>query len=275
MAGVIEKPHLSASQIGMLLRCPRQYMYRYVMGISSPPSGAMAQSSAWHAAIEHGYRHKIQTGDLPTESLTVDVFADKFDQIFRGDAPSQDDGIQLPELPSLHPGESIPDLKDSGVRYTRLHRQRLAPANVPRLVEHRFSVSLGEEFPFVLEGIWDLVEHDGTIVDNKALSRSPSTQDMASSIQLTAYSLAYRLLEGRQEPALRFDLVVKTKTPQAKRLLTTRTDGELRWFIGLVEQVARQILSGIFPPNPTGWWCDPKFCGYFARCKGGTAREDA
>jgi RecB family exonuclease len=260
----IAKPHLSPTQIGMLLRCPRQWYYRYALGLKSPPSGAMAQSRAWHQAVEHGYKHKLQIGELPDEDATVEVFADRFDAEFDPDGS---------EPPVLDPGEKVGSLKDQGVEITRVHRRYLAPQAVPRLVEHRFSVSLGESFPFVLEGIWDLVEQNGAIVDNKAKGRAPSDGDMASDVQLTSYSLAYRLLEGRREPALRLDCVIKTKTPRAARLVTARTDGEVRWFLGLVEEVARMVIAGIFPPNPTGWWCSEKFCGYWDRCRGGAAKE--
>ena len=129
------------------------------------------------------------------------------------------------------------------------------------------SLDLGDEFPFDLMGVWDLIERDGTIVDNKAYSKTPSQADLDKDLQFTAYSLAYRATKESIEPGLRMDAVIKNKKPKAVQLTTSRTNDDCRWFLGLVEQVASAIHAGNFYPNPNGWHCSPKFCGYWDRCR--------
>ena len=44
----IPRGHLSASAIGTLLRCPRQYEFRYVKGVIIPPGKTLATGSIFH-----------------------------------------------------------------------------------------------------------------------------------------------------------------------------------------------------------------------------------
>jgi len=254
-AAAAEKPHLSHTQIAMLLRCGRQYEFRYVHGLKIPPSGAMVQSRAWHQAVEHNYRQKIQSDrDLPVAEVQ-ELFAARFDE-----------GVEAEEI-AFDPGENPGRLKDQGVGIVAAHHEVIAPAVRPALVEERFRLDLGEEFPFDLVGVWDLVERDGTVADNKCYGRAPRQEDLDKDLQFTAYSLAYRASRNEVEPGLRMDAVVKTKRPKALQLHTKRTNDDCRWFLGLVEDVARAIRSGVFYPNPTGWSCSPRFCGYHERCR--------
>jgi hypothetical protein len=66
------------------------------------------------------------------------------------------------------------------------------------------------------------------------------------------------------------DAIVKTKNPKALQLHTRRTNADCRWLLGLIERVGAAIESGNFYPNPNGWHCNDRFCGYFSRCMGHT-----
>lgn len=251
------KPHFSPTQINMYLRCPRQYEERYIKGFKIPPSGSMVQGRTWHKAVEKNYTQKIETGlDLSLEEV-VDTFSGEFDRAFSS------------EEIALRPRENIGALKDQGVEVTKVHHVEIAPMVEPMLVEKAFNVSLGRYFPYTLKGIIDLVEVGNIIVDNKSFSRSPSQADLDKDIQFTAYALAWRILTGSEETELRMDAVVKTKQPKVVQLGTKRTNHECRWLLGLIEEVAKAIQAGTFPPNPSGWHCSPVWCGYWNLCKGG------
>ena len=51
---ILPKGYLSASAIATLLRCPKQYEFRYIHDIVAPPSVALIVGSATHATFE-GY----------------------------------------------------------------------------------------------------------------------------------------------------------------------------------------------------------------------------
>jgi len=251
-----EKPHLSFTQLSMFLRCPRQYEYRYIQGLKVPPSGAMLQGRVWHQTVELNYRQKIESDrDLALAEMQ-EFFAAQFDAALAG------------EEIALEPDETPGQLKDQGTAIVAAHHQTIAPAVRPLLVEERFTVDLGDDFPFDLVGIWDLVERDGTIADNKSYAKSPRQEDLDKDLQFTAYALGYRATRHAVEPGLRMDAIVKTKTPKVVQLHTRRTNDDCRWLLGLIEQVGTAIDSGIFYANPNGWHCSPRFCGYWDRCMG-------
>lgn len=251
-----EKRHLSFTQLNMFLRCPRQYEFRYIRGIKAPPSGAMVQSRVWHQTVERNYRQKIESDrDLALGEMQ-EFFAAQFDAALGS------------EEIAFEPDEKPGKLKDQGTAIVAAHHKTIAPAVHPLLVEERFTVDLGEDFPFDLVGVWDLVERDGTIVDNKAYGKAPRQEDLDKDLQFTAYALGYRTTHGRAEPGLRMDAIVKTLNPRVVQLHTRRTNDDCLWLLGLIEEVGKVIDSGIFYPNPNGWHCSPRFCGYWGLCMG-------
>lgn len=250
-----QKKFLSATQISMFLRCPRQYEFRYIEKRKRPPSGAMVQSKVWHRAVEQNYLQKIESGqDLPLPDMQ---------QFY---AAEYDDALKAEEID--FEGRDPGKLKDQGIDITSAHHKFIAPKVRPRLVEEKFIISLGEEFPFDLLGFWDLVDEAGTVVDNKAYKRSPSQEDADRDIQLGLYSLGYRVSQGKLEKGLRLDAIIKNKTPKAVQIHTARTNADCQFLLGLIEQIAKAITSGVFYPNPTGWNCCPRFCGYWPLCAG-------
>ena len=249
----MEKKHLSATQLNMFLRCPRQYEFRYIKGFKIPPSGAMVQSRIWHETLETNYKQKIQSDkDLPLSDMQ-EFFASRFDETFNNE-----------EIEINKPQGKI---KDEGTSIVAIHHKIIAPKVHPLLVEEEFRISLGEDFPYELLGYWDIIEREGFIVDNKAYGRTPNQDDVDKDLQLTIYSLGYRAAKKQIEKGIRLDAIIKTKQPKAMQIHTSRTNDDCRWILNLIEQVAQAIKNGIFYPNPTGWNCSPKFCGYWDKCK--------
>lgn len=251
-----EKKYLSATQISMFLRCPEQYRFRYLEGQKVAPSGAMMQSKVWHRTVEENYRQKIASNkDLPLADMK-EFYAAHYEETLK----TENVAFEADE----NPGK----LKDQGVAITAVHHRLIAPKVRPQLVEEKFVIGLGEEFPYDLMGIWDLVDKDGVIADNKAYSRTPSQEDVDKDIQLGIYSLGYRVSRGQIEKGIRLDTVIKTKEPKTVQIHTTRTNDDCRFLLGLIEQVAKAIQTGIFYPNPNGWHCSPTRCGYWSQCVG-------
>lgn len=190
-----EKRHLSFTQLNMFLRCPRQYEYRYIRGIKVPPLGAMVQSRVWHETVERNYRQKIQSDRDLALGKMQEFFAAQFDVALAS------------EEVAFEPDEKPSKLKDQGTAIVVAHHKTIAPEVRPLLVEERFTVDLGEDFPFDLVGVWDLVERDGSIADNKAYGKTPRHEDLDKDLQFTAYALGFRATRGEIEPGLRMDAI--------------------------------------------------------------------
>ncbi len=251
------KAHLSATQISMWLRCPRQWAFRYIEHLRIPPSGAMKQSSVLHKSAEYNYRQKIASHlDLPLDEMT-----DFYDQTFR-------DEMQREEV-VLDENQTPEGLKDQGIAAIKTHHKEIAPLVEPQFVEEKRTVALGgENFAYDLTGVLDVVDTADTVIDNKLLGKTPNQADLDKDIQLSTYSLLYRLWQRKAESKLRLDIVVKNKLPKAVQLETQRSREGLRMHLNTMGHIAKAIEAEAFPMNPTGWWCSPKFCGYWSRCMG-------
>ena len=262
-------PWLSASQISMFLRCPRQWAFRYIEGRRIPPSGAMKQSGVFHTVAEQNYTQKKTTGmDLPETDLT-DIFGEVFEREWER------------EEVVLDPGQTKGGLKDQGVDIVKTYRAEVAPHVQPVAVEEKFDVQLGkEDYGFRLTGRIDVIDDAGLIRDNKAAGRAPNQLDIDKDVQLSTYSLARRLqtqqearvadpeAKGTVEPGLRLDVIVKAQRPKAVILKTERTREALALHLNRIGNIAKAIRADAFPTNPNGWHCQPRFCGYWNLCMG-------
>ena len=66
------------------------------------------------------------------------------------------------------------------------------------------------------------------------------------------------------EILLRFDTLIKTKTPKFEQYWTTRTEIDERRLIKKAAQVWDGISKGVFVANDTSWKC--KGCAYKQAC---------
>lgn len=243
-----------------MLRCPRQHRFRYVEKLPRIANGDMVQGRCAHGAIEHNYRQKVEAGvDLALDEVTG-FFAEQFDVAVRNEEIDWRDAS--PEV-----------LRSQGIDIVTLYQTEIASRVTPLMVEKPFAVDLGDSFPFVLTGRFDLVDSAGAIVDNKFLARTPSEAAVHADLQLSVYALAYRLLFREQEAGLRIEGVVKNKTLKAVSIATERTDDQCRWVLGLIEEVGRAIQAGVAYPDPTGWWCSRHHCEFWGECMGDTERK--
>ena len=256
---------LSASQIAMFLRCARQWAFRYIEGLKVPPSGAMKQGNVFHRMAEKNYAQKMMTrADLKENDLT-EFFAAEFEEQMKAEE------VRLQE------GETEGGLKDQGVQLTRVFRAGIAPKVMPVAVEGNFKVPLGKgEAAVMLNGYIDVIDEQGRIRDTKAMTpqRVPNEFELSRDLQLSTYALARKLedvgaLPTEEKPvSMTLDVAVKLVRPEARILPTARSIEGLRLHANTIGNVAKAIRADAFPRNPTGWWCTPKWCGYWDRCMG-------
>jgi putative RecB family exonuclease len=135
-------------------------------------------------------------------------------------------------------------------------------------IEEAFSFKIdGIEIPII--GAMDLVEEDhaGTIIvtDFKTSARAYSIADVDANQQLTTYQIAAKENGFRdREILLRFDTLIKTKTPKFEQYYTTRSELDERRLIKKTQQVWDGITKSVYIPNDTSWKC--KGCSYKTAC---------
>lgn len=280
-------PHLSASQINMLRRCPEQFRRVYVQGERRRPAGALVWGTADHKAHERNFRQKIDTGaDIPVADVQL-AFAEEWDR-----AVERDGGEREIDWEGEKPGE----LKDIGVGVVAAYHKQVSPRVQPVAVEERFSLEVpGVPVPVV--GYVDVraivAGDDGAarilraeqdilgelpantprrILERKTAKRKTAAPNDEQLVQALIYQAAFKT-------PVDFHLSVKTKTPaiftpaDEPGLGVPFHDQHVRQALAEVRLAARTLLSlyGEFGPDepwPDGkghrWACS--LCGFRPSC---------
>jgi CRISPR/Cas system-associated exonuclease Cas4 (RecB family) len=245
--------HVSASQIGMYQRCPRQWAYRYVLGVKIPPNGALVNGSGVHAAAEQGMLDKLATHNNPDpeESATI-----AYEYVTK---------TAEAEEVILNDDEQIGEVADKSARIARTWASEAAPNVMPVDVEATINTDLAG---IPVTGRLDVITED-TVIDWKTASRSPSQSDLISSIQtqiyqtMTSMPVRYVHLVDKKAGTEVVESLIPNDDPDSQQERTSST----------VVGVAAGMALGVWPRNQQGWHCSARWCGYYSRCMAG--RDDA
>lgn len=247
-----QQKYLSITQINAYLRCPLTYYFRYIKGLVIPPKSALTFGKAIHSGLEHNYSQKKDTHrDLKADEV-CQVFSENFDFLKK----------ETLWGPEEKPGE----LKDEGVGIIRKYHKEIAPTIQPVQVEEKFEVKF-DNFPYKFRGIIDLIDDKDLIIDHKTTKRSPTLNQIQKDLQVTAYSLGHRVKYGKVEKGLRFDYIVRNKTPKIVQLSLTKTQEDIERFLKLIGYIVKAIDQKLFYPQPHNVLCSEKSCGYWEICK--------
>jgi len=257
MAGTVD--HISPSQVGMWRRCPKQWMFRYVDKIFSPPGVALLLGSAYHTALETNFLQKIQSGqDLPLKD-TLDAFSDGWDTYRLGRAKNEEGDYV--EFDRVEWGDDDSGkVKDTGLHMVKTYMEEIAPSVRPVTVEQQLNVQVGN---LMVEQRADLLTDEYVLVDHKTAARKMVQSDADRELQPISYMLGMRRVVPFQ-----FHVAVKIKKPYVDVVNVRKTTDDMSWYIRILLETRRAMESGIFPPNDSGWWCSEKYCGYWKMCKG-------
>ena len=252
--------HISHSQINMWLRCPKQWEYRYVYGLKSPPSGPLIIGSAYHSALEGNFRQKISSmKDLPLSDC-LDLYSDAWeDRLLEEEVIWED----------LEPSEC----KDQGIGLVQEYMVSTSPSVQPAEVEKTcYSEVAGVKFVCRV----DMVDTQRAVIDHKTSSKAYTQDDVDYDIQASAEAFAL----GR--PIVFYNHVaIKTRTPRIQIVKAYRLLADIDWWVDMATKVVLQMESGIAPPRAVdafgkkGYWCNERFCGYYERCRGELTRSYA
>lgn len=249
----IPDDHLSISRINTFGRCPMQFYFRYCLGLTAPPSGALSLGSSFHVAAEYHDKQKIVShANLNVEEV-LDVFSADFDE--RSHETAWMDGEK--------PGT----FKDQGVGLLRIYHREIAVNVQPASVERRFEIPFyNKDWDFV--GYIDLIDDNDLIIERKTIGRRPPAPQADHMLQTVAYTAGFRW-EGNTESGARIDYVVKNKKPIVVSYPFQVVDAQVEFFLSQAARVAHMIENEMFmnsrhlSPFP----CSHKFCGYALTCE--------
>lgn len=254
------KPRLHHSAFNTLKRCGEQFRRRYVENEKRPPGFALVLGTGVHAAVEADLKSKRDAGALLPDEAIADVAADGFRAAWLK-------GVQLtPDEQARGLSAMEAEGVDSTIALATVHHAKAAPAIVPKLLEHWWTVTL-EGAPVDLSGVYDVVEQDGTVRDTKTAAKSPSDDEADTNEQLTTYAYAARVQTGKIPPKVALDVLVKKARPDYVLRESTRVAADLDMLEARLERYLGVIEAGAFTPaDPNDWQCSEKFCGYWSSC---------
>jgi putative RecB family exonuclease len=252
-----KKPHLSASGVNEYVECSLLYRFGRIDRLPMEFVAAELEfGTVIHKVLEEFYRAK-----MIGEKLLLKDLHEQFKTLWKKSASERQD-IQYQE------GQNAETLSMLGVDLLTAWHSKLQEDNFQVIaVEEAFSFNL-PGIPAIIGAI-DLLEQDesGTLIitDFKTSGRAYSVADVDRNQQLTVYQMAMkRAGHTCNEILLKFDCLIKTKSPKCESYWTTRSERDETRMARKIRQVWTGISKGVFVPNDTSWKC-PR-CHYKKAC---------
>ncbi|MDP3795185.1 MAG: PD-(D/E)XK nuclease family protein [bacterium] len=253
---------ISKSQIQAYLQCSQRFQYQYVLAV---PWEAMPVSLLFGRAL-----HKAVALYDTRKQADVDVTLDELDKLFC--RTWEEDKKGLPLL--LSRGADEKTMLAQGRELLQCFMDEVKP-RIIAAVEEPFTVDLvdvdtGEVLPVKLVGIIDLLESDGQgnfiVAELKTATRKYTESQGEHHMDGAVYGYAMQQLGYTTTPKqvlVRFDVLVKTKTPQFEQYYFNKSEPDFRKFLRLATRILRAIDREVFVPNE-GWYCTT--CPFRGRC---------
>lgn len=249
--------HVSYSQLRCWQLCPRQFELKYVLG--APPEFtpiALGFGASVHHGLAQFYGHVKLYRQFPDLEEVIAAFRDEWERFSLGPVPIRASGDE-DEDPDL--GTHV----DRGVQLLTMFHAHAVRQQLPDVhaVELPFTVEIpdpttGEILDQKLTGYIDLIlseEGRKIVVEHKTSSRKYGGDQLKFEPQLSCYQLAAREV-GFGEVGLRYQILVKTKTPSMQIEDVRRDEVSESDFLYLASGILRAISAGIFWPNRS-WAC--------------------
>ena len=281
----LPRGYLSASALGTLLRCPKQFEFRYIHDITSPPSAALVTGKAAHSTYEEYFTDYLQSNTRMTPKMVAELSVTMLDN-----------ELEASEfrLKGSEYDDTISDLQDITGSYVEHVGKNIEPVSVED--EFRYITKCGVELLGFLDLKHRLSVEDSTLADENALiglidykitSKKWNHSKLANSLQFNLYSLAtgiehiaiHNMVKGgksKKLPTKPSTDVGVTDVTNKLRIIEHKFDNlEHEHFDTMVYQAAQLITAGLFMPcDPESWCCNPTWCGYWDLCRG-AARSKA
>jgi putative RecB family exonuclease len=253
-----ERPHLSASSINDYLDCGLGFKFSRI-DRAEPEyiSATLLFGKCIHKVLEEFHQAKMNG-----RKRILDNLLERFEFHWLG-INGQATSIQFKE------GDDCKSLLQKGWDILRVYYDQLPRDRYKVLAtENPFSFLLeGIDIPLI--GIMDLIEQDeaGNIIitDFKTSNRAYSKDEIDKNLQLTIYHMAAKRNGfSDREIILKFDCLIKTKTPKFEQYYTVRTEEDEKRVVRKIQEIWRGIQQGVFIPNDDGWKCG--YCSFKQHC---------
>jgi putative RecB family exonuclease len=253
------KPHLSSSSINDYIDCGLLYKFGRIDRVPREHlSDSLIYGTCIHRVLADVYQGKMLNSPIEPKEI-LELFSH-----YWMEAVDDNEEIKYAE------GKDFKSYLIEGADLLTTYFNKVPEDNYTVLgIEEAFSFTIdGLSIPII--GSMDLVEEDdsGTIIitDHKTAARAYGNDEIDKNFQLTLYQMAAQANGfADREILLRFDCLIKTKTPKFEQYYTTRSDEDIQRAKKKIMQVADGISKGVFVPNDGHWKC--KGCAFAEHCR--------
>jgi len=257
---------LSPSKIGTAMKCPEQFRLRYVEHVPELSSWTLLAGRVFHAVVETALKHVMAGDGLLSAMALDDLFSVEWNaEIREEEAKDWFFGWEIPFEAKNQPERLMVGYR----KLVKLAREGVLPKLKPKLVEHMFEVEfdgLHGSPDFVVKGVIDLVEEDGTLSDWKTTGR---VKEEKLDPQFPFYSFHVSKLTGKSDVRVqKIYMVLDAEGVRIQRRCYVVGEAHRRWFHRVAADVAKMVATGVYVMNPNGWWCSEAFCPHWRGCVG-------
>lgn len=255
-----KKPQLHVSGLETLSKCGILFENVYMKKIRIPPGVAAKVGTSAHRSIEKNLKNVIEKGSLLSLEEIGDIARDTMVKEWNSGVMLNDDevkaGIEKTRAKAI----------DKAVKLSRLHATDVAPKIKPTHIERKGAIELSG-YPMDLAFQIDIQEGLSKIRDSKTTGKSPAEDIADKSLQLSAYALGVKILDGKIPSEVQLDFLIDNKIPEYKKFVSTRDENDFRVLLNRIERAIQIIEKGaFFPASQNEWICTPKWCGFFNNC---------
>jgi RecB family exonuclease len=237
-----------------------QYFFRYIEKVPSQKNLALAFGSAVHLTLQKNYSQKMQTKrDLPIDEIK-DSFSDNYD--------TETADVSRKEIIDANTSEG--SVKDNGIHLIKLYHQQISPRIQPTAVEQKLEASF-KNFPTKLNGIVDLADVNGVVIDHKTTTRRQQMPEKYK-IQVGIYKVL-KQARGDQISDCRIDWLIRKANPE---IVHVEVIPDVNFALRMFQMVCAGIEKEVFIPNRDSMLCTRRFCAYWPQCQakvGGTVKD--
>jgi hypothetical protein len=133
------RKQIHVSAINMANDCGQRFLFRYILGIKSPPNAFLLVGKSTDESVTRDLDHKIETGELLKREDVLEISAAKFEE------EQKNEPIELDEEEKKE-GKLLSDVlgeaKDKAVCLSGLHHDEAAPKIQAVRTRRKFSVDM-------------------------------------------------------------------------------------------------------------------------------------
>jgi hypothetical protein len=134
-----QRRQIHVSAINMLNDCGQRFLYRYILGVKSPPSAFLLVGKSTDESVTCDLDHKIETGELLKRDDVLGISAATFEKQ-QATEPIELDMDEKKEGKSLE--QVLGEAKDKAICLSGLHHDEAAPKIQAVKTRRKFSVDM-------------------------------------------------------------------------------------------------------------------------------------